>query len=397
METLDFSRYAADAPMFAPAPRQGGGATVDYGVQGGVVNRCCGYMATRETTGYGGGQIPHVGVDVFAPAGAVVSALADCYVLASGNRQDYGGYVLVRYTVKSINRNISILDGHLSPRGLVPAKTVVKKGTPLGRVGNDAENGRGSVGGKNTHVHKQAWRRADYHAPDVGDNKNTMDPAEAVRLIGGGVEAPRPNEGELIPGGIPGVGDNIAQGVGLGIANGIMWAAKEIAAHTVLRPLDYAGGFTYEFIQNVLADFDPGGLYHSYRAARGTPPPARDAMLGDVRDHRRRTLAVISLAVLTYHIPFARDESGAVAVESQLTRVQGAAAERIEAVRESRQERRKDKQPRSATLTVTEKGRAVVNTAANRKKVTRKSARGAGAQAKSAVGRQARSTAQAAA
>ncbi len=367
---LDFSRYAQDAPFATAATNssQSSGARV-AGVPGGKILPCCGFKATDAANGYKGKFQPHAGIDVHAPAGTPVYTNRIGKQVERDRSASYGHYSVIRYTVNGTE--YYALYGHLSETYDQGLAELVPDGTQIGKIGADASNGDGAR--TDTHVHIQvATSKAGALA--TGMHRDVVDPAILFGTdgTGGGPKLPGAPDG-MTPAGI-------SQGIGVGVANGAMWALKKVYAYTILRPLDYAGGFTFEFTRLVLDDFDPGGLFPRIEAAYRAKGAARESALEEITAQRRRMLAFIALAVLTYHIPFARDDTGAIAVERTLTNTTDAVSQRLESRGAEK------RQPRTATLKAREKGRAVVSRAANRKTVTRKSARNAAQAVKQAAG-----------
>lgn len=103
------------------------------------------------------GRTVHLGVDLFAPAGTPVFAVADGYIHKIGTNAapgDYGPTIVVEHFLESDER-IFALYGHLGSVSLLGKNhgTPVSAGKQIGIVGNSRENG-----GWPPHLHFQlSW------------------------------------------------------------------------------------------------------------------------------------------------------------------------------------------------------------------------------------------------
>ena len=121
----------------------------------------------------------HVGVDVFAPAGTEVRAMADGVVVHSGRNPapgDYGPVIVTRHDDADGRGAFFALWGHLSVETLrqSPRGRVFKRGEVLGWVGTEEVNG-----GWAPHVHFQlAWDEPPTH--DMPGVVRVSDRAQAL-------------------------------------------------------------------------------------------------------------------------------------------------------------------------------------------------------------------------
>ena len=130
------------------------------------------YDDTSNTIdGFGGRRTLHLGIDLEAPVGTKVFAFCDGIIHSAGYNAEFGDYghvVVVEHHLEAesedgMPRRVWALYGHMdkaSIRGKQPGQ-VVRKGKPVGRVGDCHENGGWIV----PHLHFQL----SLHPPETHD------------------------------------------------------------------------------------------------------------------------------------------------------------------------------------------------------------------------------------
>lgn len=107
-----------------------------------------GYLENRKgmysSPLYNAQRFIHLGIDIWAPAGEAVFAIADGRVFGArdnNNELDYGPTVVVEHTIDGFT--FYVLYGHLSRSSIagLEAGMLVKRGQKLAELGTEAENG----------------------------------------------------------------------------------------------------------------------------------------------------------------------------------------------------------------------------------------------------------------
>jgi hypothetical protein len=113
----------------------------------------------------------------------------------------------------------------------------------------------------------------------------------------------------------------MTEAVSTGVAMGLVRSLKYAYGYTVLRPIDFMGGFSYEFINGIVKDYrlkDFRALTRKDEKAEETPAIAKDERLG--------RFWPIMFASLTYYLAFGRAQDGKNMLESAVDTVGNAAA-----------------------------------------------------------------------
>jgi len=152
------------------------------------------YTTALFTEGAAEARDVHVGVDLAAPVGEVVRAVADGWVHAAGYNPAAGDYGYVVVTGHLVAEGVTLwaLHGHLARASLAlhAVGDRFAAGDPLGYVGAPHENG-----GWNPHLHFQlSWLRPDTH--DLPGAVTVADRDVALRIF----PDPRSVLGPLYPG-----------------------------------------------------------------------------------------------------------------------------------------------------------------------------------------------------